>query len=378
MSRREAWSAVRSAGGTPTTTVSRRTDLLVVGQGALPIRGDGSVSVLLQRGEELQRRGGRIRIVAEDRFLEMLGRGRHEATDQHKTFDAESAAAAVGVDAPTLRRWEHLGLVRSRDGRCDFRDIVSLQTLTGLMRSGVSMETIARSLSGLSRVLPEAEHPLAQLRLISADRRTLLAQVGGALVDPRGQHHFGFVAQDEVSRDDAGPRALAGQPEEGAVASGEAVSADIWFDRALTAELNEEFDEACALYRRLLGVAPHWGEAYYNMGNCLRMLGKIEAAEEMYKLALVHDPSWESAWYNLADVQEMSGRYADAVESLLKAVEVAPALADAHFNLAHCLDALGRHDDAQAYWRQYLTLDVEGVWADAARSRLAEPVGEPT
>src|SRR5690606_37773950 len=146
----------------------------------------GAVSRQLRRGEELAARGARLRIVSEAEFREIVGLDPREASEG-KAYNAEQIAAMTGVDPLTLRRWVQLSLVRSRDGRYDFRYIVSLRTIADLVSLGVRPEVIASSLHALARVLPGTERPLAQLRLIAAGSGDLLAEIGSGLIGKDGQ-----------------------------------------------------------------------------------------------------------------------------------------------------------------------------------------------
>jgi DNA-binding transcriptional MerR regulator len=368
MTRREAHAIVREAGGTPTSSVSGRTTHLVIGAHGWPLKADGDVSAKLQQAERQRARRGTMHIVPETRFLEMVGL-RDRAPELRKTYPIDRVADLVGVDARTIERWEHLGLVRSDDGAYDFQDIVSLQTVAGLVRDGVSVPGLQRSLEALASVVPGTERPLAQLRIIATDTGDLLARIGEALVAPDGQQLLDFDAPAEAAGDEAGPAAIdAGAAPPGLTVEMESV--DELLERATWLEEEERYDEAARAYRRAIVRAPDRTEAYYNLGNVLRMTGRAEAAEELYRLALAVDPENELAWYNLADVQEEVGREAEAIESLRRAIDAEPTFADAHFNLASVLEAGGDIVAAREHWRAYVSLDPNSEWATLARERL--------
>lgn len=382
MTRRDAQRAVARAGGVVAASVSRHTTLLVVGAGGLPIRADGSVTRSLERAEALRRSGVEIRIVGEEEFLAMMRGGEALAAGEAgagvgagKRYPLAEVASLVGVDCEVLERWEHLGLVRSVGGLYDFQDIVSLQSIASLVRSGASPGAIRRSLEGLSSVLPNVDRPLAQLKIVLVSSGALLAQIGESLIDPMGQQHLDFerctgghdgeaVSASIAEVKPRAPEGLPGPP------PGTMDDPDECFERALGLEEDERYREAAAWYRRAIGLAPGWAEAHFNLANVLRMMERDEGAEEMYHLAVELDPANELAWYNLADVQEEDGRLEEAAASLGAALRACPTFSDAHFNLASCLEQLGDPEGARRHWAAYLRLDPDSEWATIARDRL--------
>ena len=69
MTRAEAFEVVRSHGGTPSQTVTRQTNVLVVGELGWPLLDDGRPSSKLSRAGSYG-----IPVVSERRFLEWIGK----------------------------------------------------------------------------------------------------------------------------------------------------------------------------------------------------------------------------------------------------------------------------------------------------------------
>jgi tetratricopeptide (TPR) repeat protein len=405
MARREAREAVRRAGGIPTDSVSRRTHLLVVGMHGWPLRADGSLSVKVRQAEKLRGRGEPIRIVPELAFLEALGVREGEGGAAHKTYPIEEVAGIVGVDQATIAQWGRLGLVLSSAGRYDFQDIVSLQTVASLVRRGVKPAEIHRSLSSLADFLPGTERPLAQLQIVAGEGGALLAQVGEALIAPDGQQMLPFGegggegdSWRAAEVDDGGRAGAVRSHGSAAQSSGEpwhpgecgepwhlgecgeprvmefrtapAADPEGLLERAVWLEEEERYEEAAAMCRRAIAESPRRAEAYFNLGNILRMMDRARAAEEMYRMAAALDPTDSLALYNLADVLEEFAEFEEAIKALGEAVRLDPTFADAHFNLATCLEQAGRREEAAGHWRAYLRLDPSSEWARVARRRL--------
>ncbi len=369
MTRQEATGIVQRAGGRVTSGLSRRTTMLVIGVEGWPLLSDGSPTGKLRRAEELNRAGARIAIVAEGAFLECAGlRERRPAL--RKSFPPAQVCTLLGLELAALRRWEAIGLVQAHDGRFDFQDIVSLRTITELLRGGVAASTIARSVERLASVLPGTERPLAQLKLV-AESGTLLAELGDAMLAPDGQFVIDFDRRATGTDDDGAPPGavipLTGAPG----TRREERTADAWFDQGVTCEEQDAFEEAIEAYRRALALQATFPEAHFNLGNALRAAERPAAAEEHFRMAVAQDPAMAPAWYNLADVLEEQGHLPDAIASLRAAIGIDPTYADAHYNLALCCEAHGDLAAARRHWRSYLKLDPAGDWAQTARSHLA-------
>ncbi len=371
LSRTTAHELVRRAGGVPIDAVSRRTTVLVVGMRGWPLLEDGQVTSKLMRAESLRRAGRPVEIISERAFRERVGLA-PASSDEPKPYDASEAARLVDVSVNTLRRWEQLSLIRSSQGRFDFRDVVSLQTIHTLLQHGASLAKLGESLTQLRGVLPDIEHPLTQLRLLSADGGALLAELGEALVDADGQFRFDF----DHNPQSANPAVL-GVPDHTALRMPtDADGVDALIERAEALEDAEQFERAAEAYHAVLKtLSPEEAGEYraathFNLGNVLRELGDLESAVTHYQHAVDSAPDLPYAWYNLADVQETLGRLDDAIASLHAALNADPLYVDALYNLAACLEQLGDVAGARTHWRRYLALEPHGEWARVARSRV--------
>ena len=357
LSRREAFSLVRRAGGTPMGNVSRRTDLLVVGTKGWPILRDGSVSRKLEQAETLQEKGLMLEIVSEKRFMERLGVLSSSSAPGACTI--EKACRLVGLSSETIRRCEQFGLIRTRENRLAFQDLVSLRRIASLLQEGMTPVQISRALARLARHLPEFEYPLAQIRLILDRSGAPLAELQGARIDASGQLQLDFSG--ELSSPAASIHLQ--HP------SGRA-DADRWFHRGMAAETEGETEEAADAYHRALRSFPAFAEALYNLGNLELQQEKFSEAEHHFREAVSHHPDLVPAWYNLGHVLAETGRMEEAIEALRRASALSPEWADPHFNLAVCFEELERHREAAVQWRAYLALESDGDWAEMARAHL--------
>lgn len=360
--RGEAMRLVEAAGGRSVSAMSPRVTLVVVGVRGWPLLESGRVPRVLAEAEALRDRGADLKIISELEFREMIGLDPAPAGDS-KTLDATQVAKALGVDARALDRWAQFGLVRPLEGRYDFRDLVSLKTVTELVARGVSPAVIRQSLEGLVGVLPGVDRPLAQLRVLVSDTGELVAELEDALLGPGGQLHLNFERKPAAASE-PGAASLRAEIERG--------SAD-WAAEGLARERAGDTAGAERAYRRAISEEPSNGVLQMNLGNVLLARGRLHAAAERLAQAVALDPSLSRAWYNLAYVEDELGRRKSALRSLRRAIGADGAFADAYFNLADLSERLGLHDQAQRAWREYLKLEPNGESAAEARRRLRRP-----
>jgi tetratricopeptide (TPR) repeat protein len=335
MKRAEAFALVRKHGGTPREGVTKKTDILIVGELGWPLVDDGRPSNSLAQAKSYG-----VPVASERRFLEWLGKVAPEA--QAKTYTAEQLAALAKVPAAILDQLAMFGLIEPKDGRYGFRDLAAARQIAALLASGVALSAITRSLHEIRKWLPDAQ--LSNLKLFpeSADR-LLIEQMQGR-TEKSGQ----FVLPVEPSGDDA----------------------EALFAAAQAADEAGDAETAERLYRRLIKIDASDAAARFNLGNLMRTSGRAVEAEAMYRDATKADPSYAPAWYNLADMLDDRGRTPEAITALESALKADPDYADAVFNLALMLQKLDRHAEAAAQWRRYLKLDMDSPWSARARRAL--------
>jgi tetratricopeptide (TPR) repeat protein len=335
MKRAEAFALVRGHGGTPREGVTKRTDVLIVGELGWPLIDDGRPSNSLAQAKTYG-----IPVASERQFLEWLGRTAPE--EQTKTYTADQLSALSKVPPEILDQLAMFGLIEPKGGLYGFRDLAAARQIAGLVASGVALSAITRSLHDIRKWLPDAR--LSNLRLFpESSDRILIEQMKGR-TDKTGQ----FVMSVDSGNDD--PDAL--------------------FAAAQAAEDGGDATTAERLYRRLIKVDAADAATRFNLGNLLRSSGRTVEAEAMYREATKAAPGFAMAWYNLADILDESGRSADAIVALEAAIKADPDYVDAIFNLALLLQKLERHAEAAVRWKRYLKLDADSPWSARAKRAL--------
>lgn len=268
-----------------------------------------------------------------------------------------------------LAQLQRLGLMKPEGTGYRFREVVGLRVAADLLDSGATVRQIRQALDDLRRRLPEAETPLAGIRLVLEGGK-LLAESDRVRFDPRtGQtvmvldvEGLAVEARSTLARGLVRPLVPPAQ------------AAEEWFQRAT--ELDQDparWEEALTAYGRVIVIDPRYAAAWNNMGLLHHRLGRYDEARECYRVALEADPACVEAAYNLGSLHEDLGDLPAALEWYRRSLELSPDYADAHFNLASLLARTGQNEAARRHWKIYLELDQASPWAAVARGYLTDP-----
>jgi tetratricopeptide (TPR) repeat protein len=335
MSRAEAFEVVRQHGGTPSQAVTRRTNVLIVGELGWPLLDDGRPSNKLSRAS-----GYGIPVVSERRFLEWTGKAVPDSL--HRTYSADQIATLSKLSNGTIDELVRFGLLDPRGGLFGFRDLASARQISKLFADGIALSEIIRSVKEVRQWLPQAD--LCNLRLHPAAHHGIEIEQPEGRTDKRGQFVLPVTAPEQ--------------------------HADALFERAQAAEEIGDRAEAERLYRVLMKSEPTDAAPPFNLGNMLRADGRKVEAEAAFRAATRADPMFAEAWYNLSDLLDEQGRPEAAIDCLRRALHAAPEYVDAMFNLALLLQRSNRHNEAAEYWGRYLVNDGQSEWAARARRSL--------
>jgi tetratricopeptide (TPR) repeat protein len=366
LTRKEAAELVRAFGGVFVLSPGRRTSFLVIGQEGWPLREDGRLTRKLMRAMAFQSSGRPISIIPEEEFLSLLGLT-DRRDDIRRLFTAGQLCRILEFSRDRLRLWLRAGLVHpsrtvGRLAYFDFRQVAAARTLSDLIRSGVGVDRIRRSLLALKAWNPDFDACLAQLCILEREGELLVRLEDGRVAETNGQLLFDFAWTMDGNGSggsiapfvDFRPRTPEG-----------------WFDLALRREDAGRLEEAAEAYREALLLEDRRPETYFNLGNVLYSLGRREEAAGRFRDAVALDGEYVEAWNNLGNALSDIGRADEAIEAFRRALAVEPTYPDAHFNLAEVLHGIGREDEARRHWTAYLREDPRSRWAEKVRSRLA-------
>jgi tetratricopeptide (TPR) repeat protein len=336
MKREDAFALVRAKGGTPRRGLTRKTAILVVGELGWPLLPDGQPAKSLSLAKSYG-----VAIASERQFLEWAGKAIPD--DQVRSYSASQISSLSTLPVEVIERLTTFGLLDGRDDRYGFRDLTAARQLAELLRSGVRLSTITKSLQAIRKWLPDAA--LSNLRLFPASSDAILVEHMKGRTDKTGQ----FVLPVGESQEE---------------------DADALFEQAQSAEEAKDLETAQRLYRKVMRMEPGDPAAAFNLGNLLRSIGQKVEAEAAYRSATRVDSAFAEAWYNLADMLDDQGQPDKAMDCLARALDADPNYADALFNLGLLHQRCDRLTEAAGYWRRYLALDKESSWAARARQAL--------
>ncbi len=350
LQRRQAEALVRAGGGVPVPRVTRRTGMLVVGMHGWGVLPHGEVSAKLRRAEALRAAGHPIRILSEPAFLARAGLV--PASGGHGSIPLARAARLTGLPERLLARCVALGIAGGTDGTLDFADVAGLRGIASLLRAGADLAEIAGALARLSRLMPELDRPLAQVRLLRGETG-IVAALEGTRLTPWGQL---LLPLDAAGVHDV----------DGTLAEG------------LVAEQRGDWIGAERCYRAALATDPDCGQAWHDLANVHIARGRLAEAERCLRQALRRLPGLAQAWYSLGYVLDGLGRPGAALRALRRAVRLAPDHVDAHLGLAVVAERLGRQREAMRHWQACLALADDPRMRTLARRRLSKLISQAT
>lgn len=273
-------------------------------------------------------------------------------------------ARICGVSPRRLRYWERTALVNAsfRQGAktaFDFRDLVVVRSLVGLLQGGVPLRRIRSSLDAVRERLPEVD-PLAALRAWGSPPRVVV-RCGGLLMEPSGQLLLDFALEPVAP--------VASLPPAGAFSERLAAR---WFERGCDLDGDRaSFAEAARAYERAIELDPGYADAHCNLGSVRYNQNRRDEARRCFERAVELVPGHVEANLNLGALYEEDGRDERALRHYRSALEANPLVPDTHVSLALLYEKLGLRRTGLAHWKRVLQLDPSGHWAEVARRRLA-------
>ena len=121
---------------------------------------------------------------------------------------------------------------------------------------------------------------------------------------------------------------------------------------------NDQLDEAEALYRAVLELAPYHVDALHFAGVLAHRRGRHDDAVALIEQSLSLSPDRADCYNNLGIVLQSAGRLAAAIAAYQRAIALDPRHANAHSNLGVLLRASGKPVDAEASYRTAIDLDA--------------------
>ena len=384
MPRREAEQVILASGGHIAANCSLAdADILVVSDNAPPFRQLMADGQLFDEAARTALQGGDLEIVRESELWARIGL-LDAAQGIAQLYTPAMLAELLHAPVAAIRHWHRRGALRAkrqvrRLAYFDFDEVRVARKLAKLLAAGCSLSNIDRRLHELSRLLPEAERPLADPAVVVEGRRLFIRR-GENLAEPSGQLliDFGAVETGGPSRD-ATDQLIAipftagdalGHPAQRAHRGGHPLVAEDLRSVAAELESTGRDRQAIDVYRTILISGQSTADDHFALAELLYRAGDLSAARERYYTAIELDEDFVEARSNLGCVLAEQGDLPLAEAAFRGALEFHPDYADAHYHLARLLDRANRSDEASRHWQLFMNLAPASPWADEARERL--------
>ena len=337
LGRPDARALVERLGAHVADDLSHQTTMLVVG-GA-----PHGESQKLRRAEQMNVESpGRIRIVSEDEFCDLVGMTSPATLRQQYHAQRDLLERYPHLREDHLRYMEKWGLIRPvhrthAESYYPFPDLGIVKQAEAELAGGASFRAVLKSL--------------------------LSARSGQLTFDFRLDAPHAKVL--ELKRREPPPLAALMSPS----VRPETSSAERYFTEASVLDTGdpETMERASAAYRRALEIDPYLVAALINLANLHYARDAIAEAQALYERAISLEPDVFEAHFNLGNIFHDLGRYQEAQACYREALSLNPAYADAHFYLAVTLEKMGLSHDARPHWRAYQLLAPKGEWVELAK-----------
>ncbi len=122
--------------------------------------------------------------------------------------------------------------------------------------------------------------------------------------------------------------------------------------------------------RRFSSIDPQYAAACINLGTLFFHLRQYGRAEELYRRATEADPGYVLAYFDLGNVLDELERLDESIAAYLQGRHPLAPLRRRPLQPGARLRAHRPNRTALRHWRAYVKLDNRGPWADHARGQI--------
>jgi len=134
--------------------------------------------------------------------------------------------------------------------------------------------------------------------------------------------------------------------------------------------------QAVELIGQAIEVDPSQGAFHNMMGLVLCRLGRLKEAEVCLRVAVDREPGLAQAHHNLGKVFQEQSRFQDAADSFTLATGIDPSYLNAHVGLGDAYQSLGEFESAVASYERALGLDGQRVEARYGQACALRGMGD--
>ncbi len=138
----------------------------------------------------------------------------------------------------------------------------------------------------------------------------------------------------------------------------DASSADAHFSLGFALQSAGDYHAAVSAYQSATKLQQDFPDALNNLGNCFRLTGDVASAEAAYRQAILVNPSHCPAVSNLATLLQSQGDFKQAIELFRQAVQLEPDASSHRLELGLALTEHRQFAEAQTVLRGILKRDI--------------------
>jgi thioredoxin-like negative regulator of GroEL len=166
-----------------------------------------------------------------------------------------------------------------------------------------------------------------------------------------------FAAADALFKEGKYPEAAAAYKDLVAKSEGKIPPVDmakLYFNYGLVYEMQKDWDNAEAQYKKALELDPTLMAAYGGLGNVYQALNKPDDAVKLFQAAAAAQPSNGRLQYDLGLFLWKKGKNEEAFDALKKAAALLPDNHEIDYHLGVTAIGLQKNDEAVQYLEKYL------------------------
>ncbi|MBL7963234.1 MAG: tetratricopeptide repeat protein [Flavobacteriales bacterium] len=137
----------------------------------------------------------------------------------------------------------------------------------------------------------------------------------------------------------------------------------VLYELAYCYDLAEAHEASLSYFRRFTNEHPYAFVAWYNLGNTLARMEKLEESNEALDLAIAIDQRFSSAYFSKARNLLQQGRYEEAISCYQDTLEFDGPQAITFSYIGECYEKMERFEAALIHYDQAIALDP--TWVDA-------------
>lgn len=122
-------------------------------------------------------------------------------------------------------------------------------------------------------------------------------------------------------------------------------------------EMDGQFEECIAYYKKFIDRHPYSYISWYNLGNAYMKLDDAENAVNAFDYSIVIEEDFGPAYFNRSMAYIELEKFDEAIDDLLETMRIESPQASTYCYIGECLEKLGKYDEAIVNYRKSIELN---------------------